>query len=189
MDSTELSGGMLSAWNPKKDVFSSFLTPTRIMLDGFFKDLDRSMKLIHCYGLYSDREVFWEAIKREGIFNEQNLILGGDLNFTTSIREVWGAHAREDPLLPFFSQLIQDEGLANVEPLKFLPTWRNLRVGEAHVAKILDHYLIIESMSKLPFQYRQWIGSGGESNHSPVWFVVAGESDHSPVWFAVEGGP
>jgi hypothetical protein len=64
------------------------LIPARILLDGRVKDLDRSMKLINCYGPYSDREVFWEAIRREGLFKEKKLILGGDLNFTTSFKEV-----------------------------------------------------------------------------------------------------
>jgi hypothetical protein len=91
VDSIRLSGGIFSAWNPRKADFSAYLIPVGIMLDGHVKDLDRSMKLIKCYGSYSDREVFWEAIKREGLFKEQNLILGGDINFTTSIREVWGA--------------------------------------------------------------------------------------------------
>jgi hypothetical protein len=93
------------------------------LLDGVVKDLSKRLKLINCYGPYSDREVFWEVIKRDGFLKEQNLILGGDLNFTTSNREMWGAHARVDPLQLYFSQLIQVEGLVDVEPLKVLPTW------------------------------------------------------------------
>jgi hypothetical protein len=79
--------------------------------------------------LYSDREVFWEDIKNEGIFKDQNLILGGNLNFTTSFREVWGEHSRVYPLQPYFSKLLQEEGMVDVEPLKLLPTWRNGRGG------------------------------------------------------------
>jgi hypothetical protein len=67
---------LLTAWNPRKDDFSSFLTPAGILLEGTVKDLDRRMKVINCYGPYSDREAFWEAIKRDGILKEQNLILG-----------------------------------------------------------------------------------------------------------------
>jgi hypothetical protein len=86
VDSSGHSGGMLTTWNPRKVEFSAFLTPAGILLEGFVKDLDRRMKLINCYGPYSDREVFWKAIKRDGILNKHNLVLGGDLNFTTSCK-------------------------------------------------------------------------------------------------------
>jgi hypothetical protein len=61
-----------------------------ILLEGVVKDTNLKVKLINYYGPYADRVVFWEDLKRNGIFDEENLILGGDLNFTTSSREVWG---------------------------------------------------------------------------------------------------
>jgi len=138
VDSLGLSRGLLSAWNPRKDDFSAFPTPTDILLEGTVKDMDKRMKVINCYGLYSDREVFWEAITRYNIFKEQNLILGSDLNFTTSCREVWGVHTRAEPLHPYFSQLIEEEGLVDVEPIKVLPTWKNGRRGQDYIAKRMD---------------------------------------------------
>jgi hypothetical protein len=78
--------------------------------------------LINCYGPYHDKEFFWEAIKRDGILKEQNVILGGDLKFTTCSREMWGAHSRDDPLHSYFRQLLKGEGMVDVEPLKMLPT-------------------------------------------------------------------
>jgi hypothetical protein len=129
VDSTSLSGGMISAWNPRKDDFSAYLILSGILLEGHVKHLDRNLKVINFYGLYSDREVFWEDIKSEGIFKDQNLILGGNLNFTTSFREVWGEHSRVYLLQPYFSKLLQEEGMVDVEPLKLLPTWRNGRGG------------------------------------------------------------
>jgi hypothetical protein len=49
-----------------------------------------------------------------------------------------------------------------------------MRSGEARVEKRLDHFLVSNSLLDLPFQFRQWIGSGGESDHSPVWFEIEG---------------
>jgi hypothetical protein len=85
----------------------------------------------------------------------------------------------------FFIHLLASKGFIDIAPVKLLPTWRNLRVGEAHVAKILDSFLITESMSMLSFQYLQWIGSRGEFDHSPVWFAVEGGSQNlaSPFKF------
>jgi hypothetical protein len=98
VDSLGLSGGLLIAWNPRKYDFSTFLTPAGILLDGLVKDLNKRLKLINCYGPCYDRDDFWEVMKRDGLLNEHNIILRGDLNFTTSNREMWGARARDDPL-------------------------------------------------------------------------------------------
>jgi hypothetical protein len=181
VDSSRLSGGMLTAWNPRKDEFSSFLTPAGILLDGLVKDLNKRLKLINCYGPYSDREVFWEVIKRDGILNEHNLILGGNLNFTTSNREVWGAHARVDPLHLYFSQLIQVEGLVDVEPLKLLPTWRNGRGGQDYIAKRLDRFLISEDLALSGFRYRTWVCNLKISDHMLV--ILHLEQDKGKVCY------
>jgi hypothetical protein len=66
VDSSGLSGGMLTAWNPRKDEFSAFLTPAGILLDGFVKDLDRRMKLINCYGPYWTKRLFGRPLKGMG---------------------------------------------------------------------------------------------------------------------------
>jgi len=49
-----------------------------------------------------------------------------------------------------------------------------MRSGEARVAKRLDHFLVSDSLLDLPFQFLQWIGSGGELDHSPIWFEIEG---------------
>jgi hypothetical protein len=51
MDSKGLSGGLLYTWNPKKDNLNVFLTPARILLEGFIKDINLNLKLLNCYGL------------------------------------------------------------------------------------------------------------------------------------------
>ena len=112
------------------------------MLDGIVKELDKRLKLINCYGPYLDREAFWEAIKRDGILNEHYLVLGGDLNFITSSREVWASYARKNILHPCFRQLVQEEGLVDVEPIKILPTWRNGRGAQDYIAKRLDRFFL-----------------------------------------------
>jgi endonuclease/exonuclease/phosphatase family metal-dependent hydrolase len=168
VDSLGLSGGLLTAWNPVKDDCNAFLTPAGILLEGVVKDINKSLKVINCYGPYAEREVFWENIKRVGILKEQNLILGGDLNLTTSSREVWGAHARSDPLQLYFNQLFQVEGLVDVEPLKVLPTWRNGRRGHNYIAKRLDRFLISEDLVMSGIRYRSWVCNTKISDHMPV---------------------
>jgi len=52
-----------------------------------------------------------------------------------------------------------------------------MRIGEGRVAKRIDRFLIYEPVAMLPFQFRQWIGSGGESDHSPIWIELEGTPD------------
>jgi hypothetical protein len=166
-----------SAWNPRKAEFDAFLTPAGILLEGVVKDTNLKVKLINCYGSYADRVVFWEELKRIGIFDEENLILGGDLNFTISSREVWGDVARVDPLQHYFSHLVQTGGLVDVEPVKILLTWRNGRKGQDYIAKRLDRFLISEKLVSSGIRYRSWICNDKISDHMPVMLQLEFGSD------------
>jgi hypothetical protein len=106
VDSRGLSGALLSAWNPQKFNFTTFMTPARILLDGFVKQINKKLKLVNCYRPYGDRQLFWNNAQGDDILKESDLILGGDLNFTVSTREVWGCSARSDPLASFFNILL-----------------------------------------------------------------------------------
>jgi hypothetical protein len=74
------------------------MTSAGILFDGLVKDLNKRLKLINCYCPYGDIHELWDTIKRDGLLKDNNLILGGDLNFTISNREVWGPHSRSDPM-------------------------------------------------------------------------------------------
>jgi hypothetical protein len=60
--------------------------------------------------------------------------VGGDLNFFLGAVEVWGPRSSPDPLSDYFTHFLE-HGLLDLEPAKLQPTWRNLRVGDARVAK------------------------------------------------------
>jgi hypothetical protein len=79
VDSIGLSGGLLSAWNSRRDEFNAFFTPAGILLEGLVKDLNKSLKLINCYDPYGNRQEFWDKVKLDGLLKEHNLIMGGDL--------------------------------------------------------------------------------------------------------------
>jgi hypothetical protein len=181
VDSTRLLGGFLSVWNPKKSDFNAYLTSVGIMLEGTVKYLDKNLKLINFYGPYLDMEVYWETIKREGLLKEHSLILGGDLNFTTSSREVWGAHARSDSLQPYFRQLVQEEGLVDVTPIQILPTRRNGIGGQDYIAKRLDRFCILEDLALSRMRYRTWVCNLKVSDHLPV--ILHLESDNEKIFY------
>jgi hypothetical protein len=46
----------------------------------------------------SERQLFWDRMVANGLLAAKNLILAGDLNFTTGADEVWGATTQLDKL-------------------------------------------------------------------------------------------
>jgi hypothetical protein len=74
-------------------------------------------------------------------------------------------------------------GLLDITPIKLSPTWRNKRIGEDYIAKRLDHFLISENLVESPLLFRQWVGSGGESDHHPIFLEVAGRSKKPAIPF------
>jgi hypothetical protein len=101
LDSIGRSRGLLTGWNPTFAEFCAFGTVAGIFLEGRFKHTKEPVKLLNCYASYKDREPFWQQLFDSGLLCEDNLIIGGDLNFTLTASEVWGELARTDPWLIF----------------------------------------------------------------------------------------
>jgi hypothetical protein len=77
-----------------------------------------------------------------GVFNDPLLVIGGDLNFTLSLREVWGPSPRVDHHRGFFLSFLEKPKAGRLRTiLSSLPTWRNFRTDNDEVAKILDRFL------------------------------------------------
>ena len=65
-----------------------------------------------------------------------------------------------------------DKCWLDVEPVLLKPTWKNNRCGEARVSKRLDRFLISEIIMDSRHLVRQWIGSGGLLDHSPIFLEL-----------------
>lgn len=109
------------------------------------------------------------------ILQPDNIILGGDLNFSLGLSESWGHHAQVDPLLVFFENLLDLHNLIDIPSAKLVPTWRNRRSGEDSLARRLDHFLIKERFLEQGFTYRQWVGSSGLSDHLLIYLDIRGD--------------
>jgi hypothetical protein len=66
-------------------------------------------------------------------------------------------------------------------------------VGEDSLEKNLDRFLISENLMDFPLQFRQWVASGGESDHFPIWLEIAGGPNKlssplkfNPYWISYE---
>lgn len=113
-------------------------------VDIYSTELGTKIRMVNIYGPYHRRENFWERILEANIFQSDNIILGGDLNFSLGYLESWGHHPQADPLAGFFKQLLNLQKLIYVPSTKLAPTWRNKRSGEDSIASSLDRFLIKE---------------------------------------------
>lgn len=142
------------AWNPLKANFIQFSCDARILLEGSLKGWEGNFKLIKCYGPYSQRKRFWEIVGMDDTIKCQIVVLGGDLNFTVSTREVWGENAHLDPSSPFFLDFFRENGLVDIEPVDFNPTGRNGRIGTEGIGKRLDKFLMVETLVSKICKYK-----------------------------------
>ena len=83
----------------------------------------------------------------------EKLILGGDLNFSMGVSDIWGTRARLDSLSDFFIKFLETFGLVDIVPSVMLPTWTNRRVGAKSICKRLDRFLVSADLLDLDFFY------------------------------------
>jgi hypothetical protein len=154
------------------------------------KDNLFAFTVVNIYGPYAERPPFSEELFGAGVFNNPMIVIGGDLNFTLSLREVWGPCPREDRQRGFFQDFMESHRLVDVEPAKLAPTWRNLRFGREEVAKRLDRFLILEDLLGMGFGFKSVVEEGGCSDHRPISLIwkFRSEAPFAPlkinqVWF------
>jgi hypothetical protein len=61
-------------------------------------------------------------VEKKGILAREDLIIASDLNFTTSVDEVWGAGAFPDQLAGFFRNLFESNHMVDVQLAELAPT-------------------------------------------------------------------
>jgi len=64
----------------------------------------------------------WSSILLLHHVQEDNLILGGDLNFSIRYSESWGHNAQIDFLSDFFKNILEDHGLIDIPSARLQPT-------------------------------------------------------------------
>lgn len=77
---------------------------------------------MNIYAPYLNRAELWTHLLNLYLVNYDNLILGGDLNFSIRFRESWGSSAQIDPLLDNMAQLMEQHHLFDITMHKLMPT-------------------------------------------------------------------
>jgi hypothetical protein len=124
--------------------------------------------LLNTYGPCTERKSFWEKVENSGLLSLKNLVLAGDLNLTLNAGESWGSRSNLGTLHTFFTNLFSNNNLVDIQPGKLVPTWRNGRVGEAFIAKRLDHFLLSEDLVLSSGIFRSWVDFPFISDHAPI---------------------
>lgn len=128
-------GGLISGWNDLIFIEASTCFTSRILIQGKSKVDQNCFKLLNLYGPYINRREFWDDLRHNDFWSDENLIIGGDLNFIISDSERWGFNSRSDSLASYFCYILEEAHLVDVETIPLKPTWSNRRAGEVGIAK------------------------------------------------------
>ena len=118
-------------------------------------ELNLDLCFVNIYGPYIDRERFWNNFLNMDYLKCDRLILGGDLNFSLGLSEIWGVRARVDCLSDFFTKTMENFGLVDIDPSVMLSTWSNIRVGDDSICKRLDRLLVSADLLDHDYLFRQ----------------------------------
>lgn len=145
-----------------------------IGLDIFSAELGMNLRVVNVYAPCSQRESFWQHLLHLSMMNEDRVIIGGDLNFSLGFRESWGSDAQFDPITDYMTNLLEQTNFMDIPMQRLLPTWRNRRVGDVALARRLDRFLMKGTLQQRLHLFRQWVGSGGLSDHTPIYLEIQG---------------
>jgi hypothetical protein len=127
--------------------------------------MSSSFRVVNVYGTYVDKFYFGDGLSESGTLKSSNVNIGEDLNFTLSLREVWGRHYKRGPLEGFFAHWIENHHLVDLEPPKMSQTWRNRRKGDDLVSKRLDRFLLAECFLENTYICKSSVMVGGILDH------------------------
>jgi len=99
-------------------------------------------------------EVISRSIYCSDLLQVDNLIMGGDLNFSVGYSESWGHHAQIESLSTFFENILENHSLIDISSVRIQLTWRNRRTGDDKLARRLDRFLIKERLLRTGYNYR-----------------------------------
>jgi hypothetical protein len=92
MDVTSQSGGLIMRWSPNYKALSITLYNSSISVKLEYKDLGFSFNILNIYGPYSYRINYWGQLAHSRALSQSHILIGGDLNLTLSLREIWGGN-------------------------------------------------------------------------------------------------
>lgn len=71
------------------------------------------------------------------------------------------------------AHILESHHLIEIPMAQLHPTWNNHKTSEVLVARRLDRFLIHEYLTSSGISYRQWVGTDGIYDHSPIYLELA----------------
>ena len=103
LDAKGRSGGLAVGWkNICVKMLNAWGSEAVLGVDLLFEDLGISLSVLNIYGPYINRAPFWESLFQNPLANGDSVVLGGDLNFSMGLTEVWGSNAQQPKNDQFF---------------------------------------------------------------------------------------
>eukprot|EP00253_Pinus_taeda_P013368 PITA_13368 len=167
LDATGRSGGIsIGFCNKSVDIINIWGDRGYIGADIYASSLETEVHIINIYGPCLDRENFWRRLLDSYFLQADNIILGGDLNFSLGFSESWGHLAQVDGLTNTISTLLEEHQWVDIPSTRIQHTWTNNRSGDHSLARRLDKYLIEEAFLNTNPCIRQWVGTGEHEDHT-----------------------
>lgn len=109
LDASGRSGGLaIGVCNRAVDIRNIWGGRGFIGLDFFAHSVERDIRIINVYGPCSDRANYWRSLLESNLLQANNIILGGDLNFSLGFCESWGHMAQVDSLFNSLSTILEE---------------------------------------------------------------------------------
>jgi hypothetical protein len=122
------------------------------------EDIGKCFMILNVYVPSQECIQFWENLLNKSFRKEENLIQGGDINFSFKVIESWGQRAQADAQMDYFSHKLGESGLLDIAPTNIFPTWINKRMRDDYIEKRLDSFLILGNSMDSPLIFIQWVG-------------------------------
>jgi len=102
----------------------------------------------------------------------RDIILGGELNFTPSLKEVLGIIPLQELQENYFSHWMEKHQLIDLAPKKLSQTWSNGRNSRDLISKRLYLFLILEGILDKQWCFKSIVEVKGISDHMPISLEV-----------------
>lgn len=98
----------------------------------------------------------WHNLAAKIFLMMKDVTIGGDLNLTLSLKEIWGSHGKLDSLSSHFTNLFRDNALVDVQLGVLGPMWTNGRSRNEALAKRMDQYVVSKVFLNSLNKFKSW---------------------------------
>lgn len=157
VDSCGLFAFMRVVWDLKWVNMKAYKSFAHILLLHFISGFSCHLHFINIYMPCQDKPAFSQRLDACGVLKTGSLLIVGDLNATMFSEEYWGSRSRSDPLATQLHVLFEANHLVDIQTHPLTPTWSNGKVGENHIGKRLDQFLVHEKLLEVLGNTRSWV--------------------------------